>query len=369
MPTLTTSSHGRTLTVNTGSFWPTPTEDSIRLLQEIGWPDVELTLQAQEFYLDFERQLCMPLLANLVEMVESDTLRVHSVHAPNMLAEHGQFLPFDPPFEKDGATLGGTTAANLSGPLRYHFGGVRDFILGVNFLDSQGQLIHSGGKVVKNAAGFDIPKLMVGSLGSFGAMIELSFKVFPKPQEYMTLIASYQNLAQALEKLVELTTSSAEVLALDIEPVGKMYNLMVRLGGDPKLFGGRKSKLDRILEEVEVHEGEKEARIWQEVKDFGWVPNDAILVKVPIIPKHLPQLDEILSASSIRRRYSAGANVAWIAWSGTSRLLDQNLQKLNLSGLSILGNSEQTRFGKWDRNSFYAKIKSALDPTGLWVEV
>ena len=287
----------------------------------------------------------------------------------HMLAEHGQFLPFDPPFEKDGATLGGTTAANLSGPLRYHYGGVRDFILGVNFLNSQGQLIHSGGKVVKNAAGFDIPKLMVGSLGSFGAMIELSFKVFPKPQEYMTLIASYQNLAQALEKLVELTTSSAEVLALDIEPVGKMYNLMVRLGGDPKLFGGRKSKLDRILEGVEVHEGENDFRIWQEIKDFGWVPNDTILVKVPIIPKHLPQLDEILSASSIRRRYSAGANVAWIAWSGTSRLLDQNLQKLNLSGLSILGNSEQTRFGKWDRNSFYAKIKSALDPTGLWVEV
>ena len=287
----------------------------------------------------------------------------------HMLAEPGQFLPFDPPFEKDGATLGGTTAANLSGPLRYHFGGVRDFILGVNFLDSQGQLIHSGGKVVKNAAGFDIPKLMVGSLGSFGAMIELSFKVFPKPQEYMTLIASYQNLSEALEKLVELTTSSAEILALDIEPVGKMYNLMVRLGGDPKLFAERRAKLELILDGVEVHEGEKEASMWEEIKDFGWVPNDTILVKVPIIPKHLQQLDEILSESSIRRRYSAGANVAWIAWSGSTNFLDQNLRKLNLSGLSLIGNSEQARFGKWERNSFYAKIKSALNPTGLWVEV
>jgi len=286
-----------------------------------------------------------------------------------MLAEHAQFLPFDPPFEKDGATLGGTVAANLSGPLRYHYGGVRDFILGVNFLDSQGQLIRSGGKVVKNAAGFDIPKLMVGSLGRFGAMIELSFKVFPKPHEYITLIASYANMLEALDKLVELTNSSAEILALDIEPVGKIYNLMVRLGGDPKLFSERKTKLHHILEGIEVYEGEDEASIWDDIKDFRWVPDDAILVKVPIIPKHVPQLDELLSNSGSERRYSGGANVAWIACSGTTSLLDQILHKINLSGLSIIGNSEQVRLGKWERNSFYAKIKSALDPSGLWVEV
>ena len=78
-----------------------------------------------------------------------------------MLAENDQFLPFDPPLMKSGATLGGTVASNLSGPGRYYFGGVRDFVLGVQFIDGEGRTINSGGKVVKNAAGFDIPKLMV----------------------------------------------------------------------------------------------------------------------------------------------------------------------------------------------------------------
>src|SRR6266851_2564262 len=82
-----------------------------------------------------------------------------------LLAEHGQYLPFDPPLVERGATLGGTVAAGLSGSGRYRFGGVRDFIIGVRFVDGQGQLVRGGGKVVKNAAGFDLPKLMVGSLG------------------------------------------------------------------------------------------------------------------------------------------------------------------------------------------------------------
>ncbi|MBI4768870.1 MAG: FAD-binding protein, partial [Chloroflexi bacterium] len=84
------------------------------------------------------------------------------------LSANGQYLPFDPPFAARGATLGGAVAAGLSGPGRYRYGGVRDFILGVRLVDGNGDLVRGGGKVVKNAAGFDIPKLMVGSLGQLG---------------------------------------------------------------------------------------------------------------------------------------------------------------------------------------------------------
>jgi len=87
-----------------------------------------------------------------------------------LLAEHGEYLPFDPLLAEGGATLGGTVAAGLSGSGRYRFGGVRDFILGVRFVDGTGALVRGGGKVVKNAAGFDLPKLMVGSLGQYGAL-------------------------------------------------------------------------------------------------------------------------------------------------------------------------------------------------------
>src|SRR4051812_20285592 len=103
------------------------------------------------------------------------------------LAERGQYLPFDPMLVDAGATLGGTVAAGLSGPGRYRFGGLRDFILGVRFVDGAGRLLRMGGKVVKNAAGFDLPKFFVGSLGRFGVLAELTFKVFPRPATTRTL--------------------------------------------------------------------------------------------------------------------------------------------------------------------------------------
>src|SRR5215203_1976352 len=105
----------------------------------------------------------------------------------NTLAQHGQYMPFDPPLIEQGATLGGTIAAGLSGSGRYRYGGVRDFILGVHIVDGEGRLIRGGGKVVKNAAGFDLPKLMVGSLGRLGIVISASFKVFPAPAATATL--------------------------------------------------------------------------------------------------------------------------------------------------------------------------------------
>ena len=97
------------------------------------------------------------------------------------LAKHGQYLPFDPPLAAEGATLGGTVAAGLSGPGRLRYGGVRDFIVGVQWVDGSGELIRGGGKVVKNAAGFDFPKLFTGSMGRLGVLVEMTFKVFPAP--------------------------------------------------------------------------------------------------------------------------------------------------------------------------------------------
>ena len=79
-----------------------------------------------------------------------------------ILAERGQYLPFDPMLVGAGSTLGGTVASGLSGPGRFRFGGLRDFILGVRFVDGGGRLLRLGGKVVKNSAGFDVPKFFVG---------------------------------------------------------------------------------------------------------------------------------------------------------------------------------------------------------------
>ena len=286
-----------------------------------------------------------------------------------MLADNGQFLPFDPPLAARGATLGGTVAANLSGPMRYHYGGVRDFILGVQFLDDQGKIIRTGGKVVKNAAGFDIPKLMVGSLGSLGTMVELSLKVFPSPKEYISLVAKFENLTDALNSLIELTSSSFEILSLELHPSGDSYDVLVRLGGDPDLFQERCSHLEKLLQDVTYLEGEQESLTWEDNVEFNWLQQGAALVKVPVIPTQVPSLDGFLHDNNALRRYSAGANIAWIAWHKSIAELDQKLNELKLKGLTILGSTNQVRLGAQNKGVFYHKIKTALDPSGLWAEV
>jgi len=102
------------------------------------------------------------------------------------LAEHGQMLAFEPP-RFAGATLGGCIAAGLSGPRRMQAGAVRDFVLGVKLVDGRGQVLNFGGQVMKNVAGYDVSRLIAGSLGTLGAIAEATLKVLPKPVAETTL--------------------------------------------------------------------------------------------------------------------------------------------------------------------------------------
>jgi glycolate oxidase FAD binding subunit len=287
----------------------------------------------------------------------------------HMLAENGQFLPFDPLFSQLGGTLGGTVAANMNGPGRYRYGGIRDFVLGVKYFDDQARLIRSGGKVVKNAAGFDIPKLMVGSLGCFGALVELSFKVFPHPAEYTTVVSSHLTISDALESLVRLSASPIEIFCLDLEPGEKVYRLRIRLGGIRELFDDRIERLKQFTGDLEIMESDQDLIYWDNIREFQWLPIDTILVKIPTTPKLIPKLDQFLEENEIMRRYSAGANVAWVAWPQPLDNLDRFLKQEDLSGLSILGPTNQIRLGASNPGIFDQRIKDALDPSGKWVKV
>ena len=104
-----------------------------------------------------------------------------------VLAEAGQMLACEPPRFGPGTTLGGCVAAGLSGPRRASAGSLRDFVLGVRLLDGQGQDLHFGGQVMKNVAGFDVARLMAGSWGTLGVLLEVSLKVLPRPETELTL--------------------------------------------------------------------------------------------------------------------------------------------------------------------------------------
>jgi glycolate oxidase FAD binding subunit len=98
------------------------------------------------------------------------------------LAAHQQMLAFEPPRFDGRATLGGAVASGLSGPRRAYRGALRDFVLGVEIIDGRGELLRFGGRVIKNVAGFDVSRLMAGSLGTLGLLTEITLKTVPRPR-------------------------------------------------------------------------------------------------------------------------------------------------------------------------------------------
>ncbi len=104
-----------------------------------------------------------------------------------VLAEKNQMLAFEPPHFGPNATLGGTLACNLSGPRRPYSGAARDFVLGTRIINGKGEVLKFGGQVMKNVAGYDVSRLMAGSYGTLGVLLDISLKVLPKPAQEMTL--------------------------------------------------------------------------------------------------------------------------------------------------------------------------------------
>jgi glycolate oxidase FAD binding subunit len=107
------------------------------------------------------------------------------------LAKHGQILPFEPPHFGDGATIGGALASGLSGPRRPYAGAARDLLLGCRIINGFGEHLAFGGRVMKNVAGYDVSRLMVGALGTLGVITEVSVKVLPGPVAEATLVFEY----------------------------------------------------------------------------------------------------------------------------------------------------------------------------------
>ena len=116
-----------------------------------------------------------------------------------VLERHNQMLGFEPPYFASSSTLGGTVACGLSGPRRPYAGAVRDFVLGITMINGKGEILKFGGQVMKNVAGYDLSRLMCGSLGTLGLLLEITLKVVPKPHyEETRVLAADQEQAKRL---------------------------------------------------------------------------------------------------------------------------------------------------------------------------
>ncbi len=158
------------------------------------------------------------------------------------LAQQGQMLAFEPPHFGTGATIGGAIASGLSGPRRANSGAVRDFVLGCKLLDGKGDVLSFGGQVMKNVAGYDVSRLLAGSLGTLGLLLEVSVKVLPRAPREATLVFEGVNEVDAIRNLNEwagqpLPVSAScwhdGVLALRLSGANAAVDAAIRsLGGD-----------------------------------------------------------------------------------------------------------------------------------------
>lgn len=130
-----------------------------------------------------------------------------------LLALHKQMLACEPPYFGDAATLGGAVACGFSGSRRPYAGSIRDHILGVRILNGKSELLHFGGQVMKNVAGFDISRLMVGARGTLGSLLEVTLKVLPRPECEETLIIECA-LADAPKRMSALARQSLPLSGL-----------------------------------------------------------------------------------------------------------------------------------------------------------
>src|SRR5205814_9880358 len=126
-----------------------------------------------------------------------------------------QMIPLDPPFARD-ATIGGIIAANCSGPRRRLYGTARDIVIGMTFATMEGKLVQTGGMVVKNVAGLDMGKLMIGSFGTPASIAVVNFKVHPIPEKTRTFTWTFENVFDAIGARDAVLKSLLQPLAIDL---------------------------------------------------------------------------------------------------------------------------------------------------------
>lgn len=284
--------------------------------------------------------------------------RISDLHA--VLARHGQYLPVDPLFARAGATLGGSAAAGTNGPGRFRFGGMRDFILGVEFMDGAGRLLRAGGKVVKNAAGFDLPKFLIGSLGRFGVITEITCKVFPRPEAALTVRFPAKNPKAAVEIFTRASNSRWEVDALDRDPSG---DVLVRLAGPSRA-------LPLLAQEILSHwpgqilaDTEAQAA-WSSLTEASWAHPGGVVIKIVLTPPLvIPLAEQLARVDDARLHVSAGGNVAFVSFPSESqaRMVDELLQRLSLSAITLRG-KVPLWMGCQSSWKIARAVKHALDP-------
>jgi glycolate oxidase FAD binding subunit len=249
-------------------------------------------------------------LDEIVEHNEGDLTAVLQAGVPlaraqQRFAEAGQMLALDPP--DHGATIGGVVATNDSGPLRTRYGGIRDLVVGMRVALADGTVAKSGGKVIKNVAGYDVAKLFVGSFGTLGAILEVSVRLHPTPPATATAMVRSSDPDALGRAVLALSHARLEHLGLDVHWEGGEGAVLSRFGGAAPIPQAEAAA--RLMGDAELVEDDDD--LWQAQRDAQRSPS-GLVVKVSALQTELPELLRVARESGATLVGRAGLGLHWL---------------------------------------------------------
>jgi len=244
----------------------------------------------------------------------------------SLLAAERQMIPLDPPFA-DSATIGGIVACNCSGPRRRLYGTARDLVIGMQFATLEGKLVESGGMVVKNVAGLDMSKLMIGSFGTLAAIAVINFKLIPQPPRERTFRFSFGGLEEAMAARDAILKSPLDPAAIDLlnpaavaatAPTEKpAWVLAVRVGGNAAAIARYERELAARGAQT-IPAGAEDA-FWRAIQDFTprylGAHQDGAVVRIGCTLKELRAVMQPVPGPAIAR---AGSGVCYAYFEGSA---------------------------------------------------
>ena len=265
------------------------------------------------------------------------------------LAGHGQWLAFDPPRHGAASTIGGAVACALSGPSRPWTGAVRDFMLGARIVNGRGDVLSFGGEVMKNVAGYDVSRLMAGAFGTLGVLLEVSFKLLPRPADDRTRVFEL-NAGEAVRRLTAWARAPLPILGACHDG----ERLHVRIAGVEAA----------VAEAAERIGGEPgDGALWESVRDH----------RHPFFAEDGPPLWRLSVPAHTPPGGLPGAAAVLIDWGGAQRWVRSGAPGAELRGAAEAAGGHAACFRGGDRAEpfhplaeglagLHARLKDAFDP-------
>src|SRR5512145_32599 len=246
-----------------------------------------------------------------------------------LLAPRRQFLPLDPP-GATGRTLGGITATNASGPLRFRYGTMRDLLLGVRFVQADGVVTWGGSKVVKSVSGYDVPKLMVGALGTLGVLVELTFRLHPMPDREGTWLITLASAPAAQAFIALVLDSTLEPMRFELlnapalqassapsAPVG----VAVSIGSVEGAVREQGAQLEELARRAGGRATALEEDFWDRCDRAFTTAAGEVVLQIGVLPSLIAQTLEAITAGQADLRSGATPMVTGCVARGSIRVV------------------------------------------------